>query len=104
MPLNQLFRKLLEESVTESLQRLLVSVKTGDTCAKILWCHFGQLLSSSNSQSSSYRWIRAQQFLVYLTLAEMTNVAGKPFTEIVKLHHDGTCEKVLLHESLVTCF
>ena len=96
-------RSMLKEDMSTSLQRMLVSAKTGDSCGLWLWCRIGWLLSALDQSEKRNSLVAAQQQLVYLTLAEMAGTSGEVFVDLVKLHRDGTCTTVLKEISVFHC-
>ena len=94
----------MEEKLLTSLQRILISARSGDMCGLFLWCWFGWSLTSSSSSSHSPDLATlSRQQLVYLALAELTGSGGKAFVELVKMHRDDTCENVRQNVSLMSC-
>merc|ERR1711915_481899 len=94
------FLSMLKEDIPTSLQRLLISAKSGDNCGLLLWCKIGWMLGADDSRSVS----RVKQHLVYLLLAEMAGTNGETFVQLVKLHRNGTCDAMRSQLSMFSCF
>ena len=92
----------MEEKLLASLQRTLISARSGDLCGLWLWCWFGWTLSPSSSQSPDLMTL-SRQHLVYLTLAELTGSSGQTFVDLVKMHRDDTCENIRQNVSFSSC-
>ena len=107
-----MFRSLIREDVSTSLQRMLLSAKVGDSCGLWLWCLTGWLLEGQGGVVPGQGGVvpgqggvvPAQQYLVYLALAEMAGTSGQVFVDLVKLHRDGTCTAALRDISVFQCF
>ena len=87
----------MEDKWLASLQRILISARSGDPCGL-----FGWSLTPSSPHSPDLATLSRQQ-LVYLALAELTGSGGKAFVELVKMHRDETCEDVRQNVSLMSC-
>ena len=92
---------MMEETLLASLQRILISARSGDMCGLVLWCWFGWMLTPS-SPVSDVMTLSKQQ-LVYLALAELTGSSGQTFVDLVKMHRGETCENVRSNGSLMSC-
>ena len=97
------FRSLMEEKFLESLQRILISARSGDKCGLLIWCWFGWTMEPSSSSSTDLL-TRLRQHLIYLALAELSGSSGKAFVDLVKMHKDDTCDAVRQNVSLMLCF
>ena len=87
------------DPISETLQKLLISARAKEDCGLLLWCWFGSLISSSETDA----WSKMSQHLVYLTLAQWSGAGGAAFVELVRLHRDGTCDKVVENGSIKVC-
>merc|ERR1719397_353063 len=79
------FLSLLKEPLVTSLQRLMISSKAGEPCGLLLWCHLGNLIKGSSTDID-----RAQQFLLYLALADLVGTSGKVIASLAALHRNST--------------
>ena len=87
------------DPMSETVQKLLISARSRDECGLLLWCWFGSLISSSETEV----WTKMSQHLVYLTLAQWSGASGAAFVDLVKLHRDGSCDKIVENSSFKVC-
>ena len=87
------------DPISETLQKLLISARAKEDCGLLLWCWLGSLISSSETDA----WSKMSQHLVYLTLAQWSGASGAAFVDLVRLHRDGTCDKVVENGSIKVC-
>ena len=92
-----------------SLFLIQISSKAGDRCGLLVWCHLGNIIKGSTDIDRStifitikqnYLLSRVQQFLLYLTLAELVGTNGKVIASLANLHRflESTFRKIVFLE------